>query len=59
MQDGSVQSAVSQDGDHLAAEQAGMDEEPQGLQLPPAAVGEVEVAEVRVMSTDGRTSALA
>ncbi|KAK9824898.1 hypothetical protein WJX74_004462 [Apatococcus lobatus] len=44
-QDGSVQSAASQDGDHLASEQAGVEEAPQGLQLPPAAVGEVEVAE--------------
>lgn len=46
VQDGSAQSAASQDGDHLASEQAGMEEEPHGLQLPPAAVGEVEVAEV-------------
>ena len=40
-----MQSTASQDGDH--SEQAGLEEEPQGLQLPPAAVGEIEVAEVR------------
>lgn len=50
LQDGSMQSTASQDGDH--SEQAGLEEEPQGLQLPPPAAGEVEVAEVRDCTTD-------
>ncbi len=50
MQDGSIQSQMSQasqDGDVLPPDFAAAEESRPGLQLPPPASGEIEVAEVR------------